>query len=753
MAETNRHTYDFRSEAAPGDAFQVVRFTGEEGLSRPYAFDIQLVSSRKDLDPTKLVQSPAVFSVLLDSGELPIHGIPALFEMQNAFEGFVFYRVVLVPKLWWLTLTRHNQIFLGKDLQGFLTDALVDGGLTQGRDFEFRLTKSYPTREYVCQYGESHFDFVSRWMERDGLYYFFEQTPAGEKMVITDARTSHTAMTGAETLTYSPQSGLDFARGERVIQRFTRTRHQVPQTVSLTDYNYRKPAVRPQGQSLVSPRGTGTRHIFGEHPVSDDEAKELARVRAEDLACRETRLDGMSAVPHLRSGYLFKLTGHFRDDANTTYLTTWARHEGGQEGYLAQSLGLSLANVPDAPSYRNTFSAIPGTVQYRSRQKTEKPRIHGVLSAKVDAAQSGEYAELDSQGRYKVILPFDLSGRRDGKASSWLRMIEPYGGSNHGFHFPLHKGCEVLLVFLDGDPDRPVIQAAVPNPDHKSLLTSENNTKCMLTTSGGNQMHIEDQKGSERILLRSPTANSWARCGHPNDPPAADDTSTWSKSSEMLGWKLNTSKSMNVQAGLCNELILGMKMTEVLGDNQRSTGGELFEFTGVNKSYAIKSMEVNFLELILRLYYERATGEQVELNEECLEIAGELKKVKGGVSELEESKKELNAAIAKAQGNLQKLTQAKQELTATKSNLEGDRNTLGQSNLQLNATKQRVTQSKQTLVAQKQTIAAQKQAVSQQKTKLALNNTKTAGQITAAQTTKNDLAEMRSAIKGFAEIE
>ena len=135
-----------------------------------------------------LVQSPAVFSVLLDSGELPIHGIPALFEMQNANDKHVFYRVVLAPKLWWLTLTRHNQIFLDQNLPGFLAAALVDGGLTAGQDFELRLTKSYPTREYVCQYRESHFDFVSRWMERDGLYYFFEQTPQGEKLIITDAR-------------------------------------------------------------------------------------------------------------------------------------------------------------------------------------------------------------------------------------------------------------------------------------------------------------------------------------------------------------------------------------------------------------------------------------------------------------------------------------------------------------------------------------------------------------------------------------
>jgi type VI secretion system secreted protein VgrG len=748
MAEPFRNTYAFRSNAAPADAFEVVCFSGEEGLSRPYAYDILLVTSRQDLNPTALVQSPAVFTVRLDRQDLPIHGIPALFEMQNAFQGRVFYRTILVPKLWWLTLTRHNQIFLDQDLQGLLSQALTDGGLTEGQDFELRLSKSYPTREYVCQYRESHFDFVSRWMERDGLYYFFEQTEAGEKMVITDARTSHGTMPGAETLRYLPPSGLDWPVGRQSVKRFSRVRRQVPRTVTVTDYNYRKPDARPQGQSQVSQRGLGQRHLFGEHALTAEEAASLAKVRAEELGCRETVLGGLSSVPHIRPGFLFTLQGHFRDNANATYLTTLARHEGGQEAYLAQALGLSLAGAPDTPYYRNTFEAIPATVQYRAEYKTEKPRFYGVLSAKIDAAQSGQYAELDDQGRYKVILPFDLSGRQDGKASSWLRRIEPYGGANHGMHFPLHKGCEVLLAFQDGDPDRPVIQAAVPNPDHKSLLTSENNTKCLLTTSGGNQIHIEDKAGSERILMQSPTKGSWVRCGQPNDPPSA------STADDMLGWKFNTNGSMLVRAGLYNEVVLGTVEWEYFGNSQQTVVGESLEINGLKKVIGLlKSSEINFVTMYLRAKRQRALGEGVALNETCITMAGNLTHLRENATKLDTIHDTLDAQKRELTLLKQQIQDMKRELEGQTAQLGVQRTNLAQNVEQLTASKQTLTQAKQSLTTQNATLQGQKSALALQKTTMTVNNSTTAAQVETLRTMNTELSEMRSAIVGFREIE
>jgi type VI secretion system secreted protein VgrG len=748
MSQAYQNTYTFRSQAASDDTFQVVRFSGEEGLSRPYAFDILLVTGNKDLDPTTLVQSTAVFTLKLDQGELPFHGIPALFEMQDAFQDHVFYRVVLAPKLWWLTLTRHNQIFLDQDIQGFLTAALTDGGLTPGQDFEFRLSRIYPVREYVCQYRESHFDFISRWLERDGLYYFFEQSASGEKMIITDIRTSHAPMQGAETLAYRPPSGLEQPKGAGAIQRFSRTRRQTPQSVSVSDYDFRKPSTRPRGETSVSGQGQGERHLFGEGVRTEEEAKALAKVRAEELACRETTHDGASSSPQVRSGYLFQLQGHFRDAVNTSYLTTWVRHEGGQEAYLSHSLGINLAGAPDTPYYRNTFTAIPANIQYRPRRKTVKPKCYGVLSATIDASQSGQYAEVDERGRYKVILPFDLSGRRDGKASSWLRLIEPYGGQDHGLHYPLHKGCEVLLVFMDGDPDRPVIQAAVPNPAHPSLVTNDNNTKCLLTTSGGNLIHIENQEGSERILMQSPTQNSWVRCGQPNDPPSASDDV--SKADDMLGWKFNTNGAMEVRAGLYNEMVLGTVEWEYFGNNTQAVIGESFAFSGLRQSFGrVKNCKIDVLAMIQRARAEKVLGEEVTINEECVELAGELSKLRTNVTKLETSRDELNAQKTRMGDTKRELEGTKGELTAANTQLRKKMVNVGNKVQELQASHTQLTETEQALNGEIRTLTAQKSTLSTQKTSLSVNKTKTIAQMKELSAMQTDLNGMCSALTSF----
>jgi hypothetical protein len=142
--------------------------------------------------------------------------------------------------------------------------------------------------------------------------------------------------------------------------------------------------------------------------------------------------------------------------------------------------------VEEQPYYRNSFVAIPGDVQYRHPKITEKPRFNGTINARIDAEGSGQYAELDDQGRYKVRLPFDINNaHKDGKASHWLRMAQPYAGENQGMHFPLHKNTEVLLTFIEGDPDRPIIASALPNPVSPSPVNSSNQTKSVIQTGRG----------------------------------------------------------------------------------------------------------------------------------------------------------------------------------------------------------------------------------------------------------------------------
>ena len=520
MADNQMRRFEFVSKALPPDTFGVVRWRGSEGLSQCYRFEIELVSREANLDLRTVLQSPATFTLLRDEGDIPFHGILAQFHHLHQVDESTFYRAVLVPKLWWLGLTHHNQVFLNKTVPQMLEACLKDGGLGGG-DFETRLKRDYPPWEFVCQYRESHLEFVSRWLEREGIYYYFAQAQSGERVVLTDSRIAHGPMSEGAELRYQPPSGLEYSHREEVILKLDCHQRLLPRAVILKDYNDQTPSLDLAGQAPVSPRGRGDVYYYGEHIRNQREGSSLAAVRAEELLCREREFHGESTIPYLRPGYTFQLKNHYRDDCEIACLTVSLEHEGSQAAYLLAGMGFELSAAEREPYYRNRFVAIPAELQFRPERKTEKVRFFGTLNAKIDASGSGQYAELDEQGRYKVILPFDLSGRAGGKASAWVRMMQPYAGGDHGMHFPLHKGTEVLLTFIDGDPDRPVIAGAVPNPVTPSLVRDTNQTMAVLQTSGQNKIAMEDRAGTERILLHVPRQASFIRIGAPNDPPAA----------------------------------------------------------------------------------------------------------------------------------------------------------------------------------------------------------------------------------------
>ncbi|MBV5318526.1 MAG: type VI secretion system tip protein VgrG [Desulfobulbaceae bacterium] len=542
------------------DTFDVVSFTGTEGLSKLYHFDVTLVSDNDAIDLESVIQSRAALTILRDDGNIVFNGVLSAFEQMETAQGLTQYRAVLTPAFWRQTLTYHNQIFLDKTIPQIIEAALQDGGLTS-LDYELRLTGQYQSHEYICQYNESHLNFISRLMEREGIYYYFEQGAESEKLIITDTALLHSVMAEGKKVYYTQTSGLDETSREEVVKSLVCSQKMLPARVLLKDYNYRKPSLELSVEHVVSERGFGDVFIYGEHFSTPEEGAQLAKMRAEALTCRARLFQGESLIPYLRPGYLFQLVGHNRADFNDTYLTTDLTHHGDQTFLFTSGLGVAGSTRERSSSYRNSFTAISSSSQFRPERVTEKPRIPGTMNAHIDAAGSGQYAEIDDQGRYKVVLPFDLNSAKDGKASSWLRMAQPYAGENHGMHFPLHKGTEVLLTFIDGDPDRPIIAAAVPNPITPSPINSANATQSRITTAGGNKLHIEDQQGGERILLHTPKENSWIRMGTPNDPPPSPP------GKKKSGIKAHTTGTFERESATSNSITMGEEMSIVLGSS------------------------------------------------------------------------------------------------------------------------------------------------------------------------------------------
>ncbi|MFH1983890.1 MAG: type VI secretion system tip protein TssI/VgrG [Pseudomonadota bacterium] len=579
MSYLSERKYSFTASALPKDTFAVIDFSGEEGLSRTYRFDIGLVTENADIDLDAVMAGNAKFVIHREAHhDVPFSGILTAFEQQHAVDGYVFYRAVLVPRLWWLSLTHHNQIFLGKTVPDIVAAVLKDGGLTS-MDYDFRLQGTYAPQEYVCQYDESHLDFIERWLAREGVYYFFEQMAGGERIVFTDTIIAHKKSRFGSHVNYSPPSGLDTLEAAESMQGFVCRQHLLPRRVLLKDYNYRKPSLEMIGTAEVDATGRGERFVYGEHFRTPEEGNRLAKIRAQALLCRKREFIGESTAPFVSPGFSFELKDHYRSEFNQQYLTLEMTHSGSQTGYLVSGIQRGLSDRERTVAYRNQFTAIPASVQFRPEKEAAQPKITGTLNARIDAAGSGKYAELDEQGRYKVILPFDMSGRKNGKASTWLRMIQPYAGSDHGMHFPLHKDAEVMLTFVEGNPDRPVIAGAAPNPETPSPVTGADQTMAKITTAGGNRIHMEDREGSQRILLHTPTAGTYVRLGSPNDPDKKSDHEKIEGMEKEIkemkeeqskegaaGIKLYTTKGFEVQAGAKNEMILGEEGKFVAGN-------------------------------------------------------------------------------------------------------------------------------------------------------------------------------------------
>ena len=519
MAKNATQGIDFKTDASLKEPLLVASVTGEEELSAPYSFRLEFLSKQTDVKLEEMVRQPASIGLKVPSGgggtvrmrTVRIHGVLSHFEQLDKQQDWVRYRGVLVPRLWKLGLSVQSRTFLNKDVTEIVKEVLEAevGGKKRmtSKDFEFKLNRKPVKREYVVQYQETDLAFVSRWLEYEGIFYYFEQTEQGEKVVFADDPGNCPDLPGAPTIPYRPTSegrsrgaSADDAETatEEAVRSFLCRHKEVPAKVVLKDYNYRTPGVSIEADAVVDSKDDGEVYRYGEHYKDQSEGKALAKLRAEEIKCRQRVFSGKSDVRSFRAGSKFPLAEHYRSDFNGApgYLLVEIRHH-------ATQAYASTGEPAGSLQYENEFVSVPGDAPFRPERKTPWPRVAGFLHGAVDAGGDGKYAELDDQGRYKIKMPIDRSDRKDGKASRLIRMAQPYGGPAMGFHSPLHKKTEVILGHADGDPDRPVIVASVPNPDTPSVVTSSNQTQCDWKSGGNNEIRFEDQEGSEQIYVHA----------------------------------------------------------------------------------------------------------------------------------------------------------------------------------------------------------------------------------------------------------
>ncbi|HLA64845.1 MAG TPA: type VI secretion system tip protein TssI/VgrG, partial [Rhodothermales bacterium] len=440
------------ADLAP-ETFLVEAFTGEEALSRPFRFEINLRSEDPDLKLDEIVGKPAVFEML----GRKVFGVVAEFTAAGHAAHTHSYRAVLVPRLWLLGLRVDTRIFFDQMPNDLIKHVLEEAGFSS-QDFRPELSATYTEHEFYTQYAESDLDFASRIAEHHGIAFRFEHKDNRDVTVFFDDSKQAKPIDGDPDLFFNPEVSL--ASEEPVASSLVERAQIVPGIVRVKDYNYRTPETALLSEAQVASEPVGYVYEYGAHQKDTTEGDHIARVRNEEIESSRRVLRIESNRADLIPGRSFKLKGHFLNRLNVDYLIVEVHSRGDHRFFTG-------AGGSGDPVYQNDVTCIPLATPFRPARLTPVPRVPGLHTARIETA-GGEYAHLDEEGRYHVKFDYDLSDRTDATASRPVRMNQPYSGPNYGIHFPNHADTEVILGFVNGDPDRPLALGTAPNPSNKS---------------------------------------------------------------------------------------------------------------------------------------------------------------------------------------------------------------------------------------------------------------------------------------------
>ncbi len=503
--------FTVQSGSLPPNA-RVMGFTAREALSSLFELSIYVAvdgGAGQDVELEDAVGSrltltcrePGSLAELTGVGEpFVFSGVVSAMELVSELDGRSVFAATVVPQLWSLQYSVHSRVFTQKTVPEILEAILQENGIDA---YELRLSGSYAVEAHVSQYKESDFAFLSRWMEREGIYYFFEHSDGVDKLILADEKQAHSPLRSAP-VRFHPASQDELA--QEAFHQLGLKRNVLPAMVTLNDYDYAKPALGVSGRALVSQSGLAQLVMHSDRFFAPDDGSRLANLRAEALLATETQVTARGTARKLRSGYTFEVYDHPRAELSAAFLAVSLKHVGRQLHGASELDALISDKSPEV--YRVEVQAIPAATQFRAARSTPWPQVPGYENGVVDGSGTSNYAQIDDAGRYSIKLKYDEGTAAGGQSSTWVRMAQPHGGQVEGFHFPLRKGTEVLVQFLDGDPDRPLIAAVLPTAATPSPVTSGNNTKNVLQTGGSTRVEIEDAAGGQYMHTTTPVQNT-----------------------------------------------------------------------------------------------------------------------------------------------------------------------------------------------------------------------------------------------------
>ena len=492
----------------PNLGFEVRSLKMTETMGQPFVIELDLQNLSFEINMKALLGKGMGVGVALPSGSRYFHGRVAQIELGGASGRFALYKVVLRPWPWLLTRTTDCRIFQDKTVPWIITEGIFRDH--QFVDFEDALQGSYAARTYCVQYREDDLNFVHRLMQEEGIYYYFNHAEDKHTLVLCDGAIAHDPATGYETVSYRASENDEYAND--VMFEWRDIYEMETFGYEHLNYDFENPTLTQTSLKTNSTKAAGTTDSklqFFDYPgphLTEAEGKRYAGVRREELQLQHERFLGRGNARGIGVGHKFTLDGFPRAALNQEYLVIKATHE------LA-STQHELGTQGDHMNYRfsSNYVAIKSATPFRPPRSNRKPSIRGPQTAVVTGPQNTEL-HTDKYGRVKLKFHWDRHGKADDTSSCWVRVSSALAGKNWGHIYLPRVGQEVIVEFLEGDPDRPIVTGRVYNKDlmppyelpanaTKSTMKSMSSTKGDATTF--NELRFEDKKDAEEVYFHA----------------------------------------------------------------------------------------------------------------------------------------------------------------------------------------------------------------------------------------------------------
>ena len=481
-----------------GVEFRVLGFTHREALSDSFCSELDLTCERPDLQLQNYLGHAATVALHHEHGVRYFHGCVAEMGQGRVGKRFHSYHAVIRPLFWQLGMRSGLRIFQDQTVPDIVKTVLNDAGIQQ-KDLRFDIAGAYPQRPYCCQYNETDLDFISRLLEQEGLFYYFEHRHDGHCLVISDKRHSFGPIPGASSVSYRKRAGM--VAHQESLYEFHSQQQLRAGAFSSRDYFFEKPSLTLSAQASQGPWTGLEQHRYPGHFHQTQQGQHRVNTALGAEQQDQHSFEGKSDCPRLAAGKRVRFTELPQGLTDGGYLLTHLKIT------ATQPQAIEAEASSEGSSFAMAFSAMPADQAYYPKQTTPRPRVAGIQTAVVTGPK-GEEIYTDAHGRVKVQFHWDREGNNDQHSSCWLRVSQAWAGNQWGAFVLPRIGQEVIVRHLNGDPDQPIITGALYNqknqppdtlPQHKTRTLFKSQTSP--GDDGYNEIYLDDQKGQEQIFI------------------------------------------------------------------------------------------------------------------------------------------------------------------------------------------------------------------------------------------------------------